>query len=121
MKDATFPIVMIVLGAVWLLSNLSWLPEVHWLWILGMAGAGIAILLLDGVTKSSIVAGPLLILAGAMSFLHHYYYVGWRFIIPVMLIAAGMMMLVARSASIPVSRNLGRRHDRNQDDGNRRG
>lgn len=119
MKDATFPIVMIVLGAVWLLSNLNWLPEVHWLWILGLAGAGIAILLLDGVTKSSIVAGPLLILAGVMSFLHHYYYVGWRFIIPVMLIAAGMMMLIARSGSIPVSRNLGRRHQRSRDEDGR--
>lgn len=121
MKDATFPIVMIVLGAVWLLSNLNWLPEVHWLWILGLAGAGIAILLLDGVTKSSIVAGPLLMLAGAMSFLHHYYYVGWRFIIPVMLIAAGMLMLIARSGSIPISRNLSRHQGRDDDGRNRRG
>ena len=109
MKDATFPVLLIVLGAAWLLRSLHWLPEVHWIWILGLAGAGLAILMLDGITKSSIVAGPLLILAGALSFFHQYYLLGWRFMIPIMLIAIGLFMLIARSPSIPESRRLKRR------------
>src|SRR3569833_2421014 len=109
MKDATFPVLLIVLGAAWLLSSLHWLPEVHWIWILGLAGAGLAILMLDGITKSSIVAGPLLILAGALSFFHQYYLLGWRFMIPIMLIAIGLFMLIARSPSIHESRRLKRR------------
>lgn len=108
MKDATFPVLLIVLGVAWLLSSLHWLPEIHWIWIAGFAGAGLAILMLDGITKSSIVAGPLLILAGALSFLHQYYRLGWRFMIPIMLITAGLFMLVARSPSIPESRRLKR-------------
>lgn len=115
MKDATFPVLLIVLGAAWLLSSLHWLPEIHWIWILGFAGAGLAILMLDGITKSSIVAGPLLILAGALSFLHQYYRLGWRFMIPIMLIAAGLFMLVARSPSIPESRRLKRRAETGTD------
>ncbi|MES2537323.1 MAG: hypothetical protein V4632_15775 [Pseudomonadota bacterium] len=111
MKDAALPIVLIVLGAVWLLNSLQLMPEVHWLWIIGMAGAGVAILILDGFTKSSIVAGPLLILAGLLSFFYQYYGLGWRFILPVMLIAAGVLMLVARSPSIPESRKFNRRFD----------
>jgi hypothetical protein len=106
MKDGALPIVLVVLGAAWLLHSLDWLPEVRWIWILGLAGTGLAILMLDGVTKSSIVAGPLLILAGLLSFFHQYYGLGWRFIIPIMLIAAGTLMLVARSPSIPESRNF---------------
>jgi hypothetical protein len=108
MRDAAFPVVLIVLGAAWLLNSLHWLPAIHWLWILGLAGAGIAILVLDGVTKSSVVAGPLLILAGVLSFCRQYYELGWRFIIPVMLIAAGITMLIARSPAIPESRRLHR-------------
>jgi hypothetical protein len=116
MKDAALPVVLIVLGAAWLLNSLHWLPEIHWIWILGLAGAGLAILILDGMTKSSIVAGPLLILAGLLSFLHQYYALGWRFMIPVMLIAAGLLMLIARSPSIPESRNFNRRFERKSRD-----
>lgn len=112
MRDAALPIILIVLGVAWLLKSLNWLPEVHWVWIIGLTAAGVAILGLDGVTKSSIVAGPLLILAGVLSFCRQYYGLGWRFIIPVMLIAAGTLMLVARSPSIPESRRLNRRFGR---------
>lgn len=108
MKDATLPVILIILGLAWLLNSLDWLPEVHWIWILGLAGAGVAIMVMDGVTKSSVVAGPLLIIAGGMSFARQYYELGWRFIIPVMLISAGVLMLVARSESIPESRNFNR-------------
>lgn len=103
MRDATLPIVLIVLGVAWLLNSLNWLPEIHWVWIAGLAGAGIAIMVLDGLTKSSIVAGPLLILAGILSFCRQYYGFGWRFMIPIMLISAGVLMLIARSPSIPES------------------
>jgi hypothetical protein len=118
MKDAALPVVLILLGATWLLHTLHWLPDVHWLWVIGLAGAGVAILLLDGITKSSIVAGPLLILAGLMPFLRQQYGLGWNIEIPVMLIAAGMLMLVARAPAIPESHNLQRhseRHARNRD------
>jgi hypothetical protein len=121
MKDAALPVLLIVAGAAWLLSSLNWLPEVHWLWILGLAGAGMAILMLDGITKSSVVAGPLLILAGLLSFFHQYYLLGWRFIIPIMLIAWGSMMLIARSPSIPESRRLRRRIESEPRDGDSHG
>jgi hypothetical protein len=117
MKDGALPIVLVVLGAAWLLHSLDWLPEVRWIWILGLAGTGLAILMLDGVTKSSIVAGPLLILAGLLSFFHQYYGLGWRFIIPIMLIAAGTLMLVARSPSIPESPNFNRSMKHKSGDG----
>lgn len=108
MRDAVFPVILIALGAAWLLNSLDWLPGVHWLWIIGLIGAGVAILLLDGFTKSSVVAGPLLILAGVLSFARQYYDLAWRFIFPLMLIAAGVLMLVARLPSLPHSRQLER-------------
>jgi hypothetical protein len=116
MRDATLPIVLIVLGVAWLLNSLDWLPEIHWVWIIGLAGAGIAIMVLDGLTKSSVVAGPLLILAAVLSFCRQYYGLGWRFMIPVMLISAGVLMLVARSPSIPESRRFNPGFDRKPQD-----
>lgn len=112
MRDAALPVVLIVLGLAWLLNTLNWLPDVHWVWILGLAGTGIAIMALDGITKSSVVAGPLLILAGVMAFCRQYYRLGWGVIIPVMLIGAGIAMLAARSSAIPESRRLERRGER---------
>jgi chromate transport protein ChrA len=116
MKDAALPVVLIVLGLAWLLNSLDLLPEVHWVWIVGLAGAGVAIMALDGITKSSIIAGPLLILAGLLSFCRQYYGLQWRFIIPVMLIAAGILMLVARVPAIPESRKLARTSKRAPED-----
>src|SRR5687768_13809141 len=109
MRDAALPVILIVLGTAWLLNSLHWLPDVQWLWILGLSGSGVAILAVDGLTKSSVVAGPLLILAGILSFFHQYHALGWRFIIPIMLIASGVCMLVARSPGVPDSRHFGRR------------
>lgn len=104
MRGAGLPIVLIVLGGGWLLHSLHWLPDVRWLWVIGMALAGVAILVLDGITKSSVVSGPLLILAALMSYLRLEYGLGWRFIVPVMLIGWGLAMLVARAPSVPLSR-----------------
>jgi hypothetical protein len=97
MRNTIFPIVLIILGIAWLLDSFNWLPQVHWLWIFGLSGAGVVILWLDGVNKSSIVVGPLLILAGFLSFVRQYFEIGWRHTFPVMLIAAGVLMLVARA------------------------
>lgn len=119
MRDASLPILLIVIGAAWLLHSLNWMPDVQWLWIIGLAASGIAILVLDGITKSSVVAGPLLILAGFLSFFHQYYNLGWRYIVPVMLLSAGLLMLVSRADSIPESRRFNRRVERKQDGGDR--
>ncbi|HEY4542863.1 MAG TPA: hypothetical protein VIG66_10885 [Noviherbaspirillum sp.] len=120
MRDAALPVILIALGGAWLLNSLDWLPDVHWLWIIGLVGAGVAVMALDGITKSSVVAGPLLILAGVMSFVRQYYDLGWRFIFPVMLISVGVLMLVARLPSIPHSRQF-ERGDGTLRDGDRHG
>ena len=111
MKNASLPIVLIVIGSVWLLKSLDWMPDVYWLWIIGLAGAGAAILALDGFTKSSVVAGPLLMLAGLLAYFHQFHGLGWRYMVPTMMLTAGVLMLVARSTSIPESRHFNRRGD----------
>ena len=108
MRDAELPIALLVLGVVWLLDSLDWLPNIRWVWVIGLLAAGVGILIVDGITKSSVVASALLIGAGLMVFFHQFYGLGWRFILPVMLIVAGGAQLVARSPAIPASRDFKR-------------
>jgi len=109
MRDAGLPIALLSLGIAWLLDSLHWLPDIQWVWVIGLVGAGVAVLFLDGVTKSSIVTGPILIVVGVLSFFHQFHGLGWRYIVPVMLITAGATLLAARSPAIPASRAERRR------------
>jgi len=104
MPNAGLPIALLLLGVAWLLDSLNWLPDIQWVWVIGLVGAGVGILLLDGVTKSSIFSGPLLIVAGILSFLRQFHGLGWRYIVPVILITAGVTLLTARLSAIPTSR-----------------
>ena len=105
MRDIIVPIVLILLGAVWLLNNLNWLPDYYWFWTLGLIAAGITVMALDGITKSSIVAGPMLILLGVFSLLRQGFDIGWNIQLPILLMALGVLLLVARLPAIPERRS----------------
>ena len=104
MRDSVFPITLIAAGAAWLLFNLDWVPSFDWIITLILAGSGIAILILEGVTKKSLVGGSLLIALGAAWFLHFHFGVRWRILAPSLFITAGVLMLVARMAAVPAYR-----------------
>jgi hypothetical protein len=104
MRDAALPVTLIVVGALWLTWYLGWFPDVDWIIAAGLVGGGVAVLVFDGVTKSSIVVGPLLIVAGLAWTLHDRYRVSWSFLTPVLLIVAGALMLLARHPRIPLRR-----------------
>jgi hypothetical protein len=104
MRDAALPVTLIVVGALWLTWYLGWFPDVDWIIAAGLIGGGVAVLVFDGVTKSSIVVGPLLIVAGLAWTLHDRYRVSWSFLTPVLLIVAGALMLLARHPRIPLRR-----------------
>src|SRR4051794_37785142 len=105
MRDVVLPITLIVAGLIWLLFNLDSIPSFDWVITLILVGAGIAILALEGLTKKSVVGGPLLIAVGLTWLLHFHYGIRWRFLAPSLAIVAGALMLVARSTAIPESRH----------------
>ena len=59
-RSATFPILLITLGVLWFLHSTELLPNTRSLLALGLACAGLALLLLDGLNKSTLVATPML-------------------------------------------------------------
>jgi hypothetical protein len=106
MRDSVIPITLIAAGAIWLLFNLDWVPSFDWVVALVLIGSGVAILILEGVNKKSVVGGPLLIAFGVTWFLHFHFGVHWRFLVPCLFIVAGALMLVARMAVIPGNRSI---------------
>ena len=105
MRDSVLPVTLIAAGVVWLLFNLNWVPSFDWVITLVLIGAGVGILLLEGITRKSIVGGPLLIALGIVWFLHFYYYVYWRYLAPSVVIILGALLLAARAPGIAESRS----------------
>ncbi len=101
MRDAALPITLIVVGLVWLAWYFGWIPDRSVLVSGGFIVAGIAILVADGLTKTSIVSGPFLIAMGIAWWLHDERDWSFRLIIPAMLVLLGVLMMIARNASIP--------------------
>lgn len=117
MRDATLPVVLIAGGVALLGWNYGWIPDWNTLVALALVAAGIAILVLDGLTKKSLVAGPVLIALGVGWY--GYFDLGWRprLIVPLLMIFSGLMMLVARFAPVPESRGAGWLAPRRKNDG----
>ncbi|MBS0327807.1 MAG: hypothetical protein JSS46_14855 [Proteobacteria bacterium] len=104
MRDASLPVTLIVIGLGWLLWELRLFPDIDWIISAGFVAAGIAVLAIDRINKNSVVIGPILIAVGVAWLAHDRYWLGWRFIIPALLVLLGLLMLVARSPRIPERR-----------------
>ena len=104
MKDASLPITLIVVGAVWLAWHFHFFPDIDWVIAVGFIAGGIVVLAIDGINRNSIVTGPLLIAVGVAWALHDQYRVSWSVMIPSILILLGVLMLIARSPQVPDKR-----------------
>jgi hypothetical protein len=110
MRDAGLPITLIVVGLVWLAWQFRIFPDIDWVIAAGLVAGGVAVLVFDGITKSSVVIGPFLMATGAAWALHEFQRIDWRYLIPALLVVLGTLMLVARRPGIPERK--GQRTDR---------
>jgi hypothetical protein len=117
MRDATIPVLLIAGGFALLAWNLGWIPDWNTLIALAFIGAGVAVWVLDGFTKKSMVVSPVLIACGIGWY--GYMELAWRsrLIVPLLLIFAGIMMLVARFVALPEQKQAGVLAPREKDNG----
>jgi hypothetical protein len=101
MKDAGLPVTLIVVGLGWLAWHFGWIPDRDWVIALGFVVAGVAVMAFDGLTRSSVVAGPLLIGVGVAWGLHERYGVRWNVLLPCLLVWLGVLMLLSRHPRFP--------------------
>ncbi len=100
------PTLMITVGIGWLLTTLGVVPLVDWVWTLGLALVGVLTLGLDGIDKVTIAVGPFFLLAALLSVLRQTGRLSVNVEVPVLTIAAGVLLLVVRSSAIPAPRWL---------------
>jgi hypothetical protein len=102
MKPLVIPILLIVLGVGWLLTTMGIVPQVDWVWTLGVALVGILAFVLGGFDKVTFVVGTFFLLASLLSVLRQTGRLAVNIEIPVLVIAAGVLMLFALSRFIPI-------------------
>jgi hypothetical protein len=101
-KTLLLPILVIVIGAGWLISALGYAPDIDWLWTISLALAGIATFLLAGFDKVTVVVGPFFLAASGLSILRQTERLSFDIEVPVLVILVGLLLLVARSPAVPV-------------------
>jgi len=101
MKTLIVPILLITFGIGWLLTTLGVVPRVDWVWTLGIGMVGILAFALGGIDKVTVVVGPFFLLASFLSILRQTGRLPIDIEVPVLIIAAGVLLLVARLPSVP--------------------
>ena len=95
------PLCLIIAGAVWFLKTTDILPATATLVSIALAVAGIVVLVMDGINKQSVVAGPLLVYIGAAVYLKSQYLLGYSPLVALGMMVLGCLLLLSRSSLVP--------------------
>ena len=96
-------ILIIAVGTGWLLTALEVRPDINWAWVLSLAAIGfLAFAVSGGIDKFSVVVGPFFLLSSLLSYLQQADAIAVKVEIPLLAIALGLLLLLARSTLIPL-------------------
>ncbi len=99
-RKLTVPILILTVGAAWLLNTLNLVPNVDWVWTLGLAVCGILCLTIGGITKPTLVLGPLLLISSVLSILRQTGRLHVDHEIPILVIVLGALLLMVQLTSL---------------------
>ena len=85
----------------WFLKTTGILPATATLVSIALAVAGIVVLVMDGINKQSVVAGPLLVYIGAAVYLKSQYLLGYSPLMALGMMVLGCLLLLSRSSLVP--------------------
>lgn len=101
-KTLILPLLLITVGAGWLLSALGVAPSIDWIWTLGLAVVGLLTIAISGIDKFSVVVGPFFCIASGLSILRQSDRLRLELEVPILVIVAGVLLLIARLPAIRV-------------------
>lgn len=105
-KSLVLPIVLVAVGVGWLLSTLGYVPSIDWIWTIGLGAVGLLTFVVGGFDKFTVVVGSFFLLASITSVLRQTGKLPINIEAPMIVIAIGLLMLVARSPKIPMPKWL---------------
>jgi hypothetical protein len=86
---------LVGVGIVWLLATLGYLPEINWIWVLGLLSLGILPLGIAGLNKITFIVSGFFTCASIASVLTQTNRVELNVAIPSLVIAAGFFTLLS--------------------------
>jgi hypothetical protein len=101
-KRFLIPVVIIMVGTMWLLNVCHVLPDIDWVWTGGLGGLGILILAFGGVNKLTLVAGPWLLGASLTSILRQTDHLQINQEVPILTLAFGILLLLVELLRLPL-------------------
>lgn len=96
-----FPLFLIIAGAIWFLKATDILPATSTLIAIALIVGGLCVLVMDGINKQSIVAGPMLIYIGTAIYLKSQELLSSSPLIALGMMTAGCLLLLSRSNIVP--------------------
>ena len=96
-----FPVLLITVGAGWLLATLGVAPGINWVWTLALAVVGLLAFVVGGFDKVTFVGGSIFIITSCLSVLRQTGRLRLDTEIPILVIAVGVLLLIARHRAIP--------------------
>jgi len=94
------PLLLIAVGAGWLLTVLGIVPGINWIWTLGLTSVGFLTFAVGGFDKVTFVIGSFFISAGSLSVLRQAGRLSLDVEIPILVMLSGVLLLIARSPAI---------------------
>lgn len=101
MRHTIFPIALIACGAALLAEELGWLSTTQWIGPIALIAIGCGVLATEGINRSSIVGGPLLIYMGIAWIVHEQGLAPWRVLQAIGLIVLGVTLFAGRLPGVP--------------------
>jgi hypothetical protein len=95
------PVTLVVIGAGWLLSVLEYVPQVDWVWTLGLAAAGVLTFVVGGWNKGTLVGGVFFVAASLLSLLRQTGRLDANVEVPLLVLLLGVLLLAARHPAVP--------------------
>ena len=101
-KTLILPVLLITVGVGWLLTTLGIAPGIDWVWTLGIAIVGFLAFVVGGFDKVTFVTGTFFIITSCLSVLRQTERITIDVEVPILVIVAGLLLLIARHPAIPL-------------------
>ena len=105
-KSLAIPILIMAIGAAWLLNTIGVIPGVDWIWTVGLGTLGILILAFGGWNKVSVVVGAFLLIASVFSVARQTGRLNPQIEVPSLVIVFGVLLLFVQLSNLPMPEAL---------------
>lgn len=100
-RSLFLPLFLIVIGSLWFLKSTALMPDTSSIIAVAFGVLGLLVMLMDGINKQSIVAGPLMVYIGAAVYLYYEEFFKLSHIFSVGMVWLGLLLLFSRSSIVP--------------------